>query len=236
MADAEDVSKSTVQRWFALFGVKPHLAETFKLSNDPFFIEQVRDVTGLNLNPPDHAVVLCVDEKTRTQAPDRTQPALPMGLGYSEGYTHDRVRHGTTTLFPPRRGHGQGDRTLPQAAPPPGGARVPAADRPGDPRAPRPAPCVRQLRDAQAREGARLGRHATAHPPTLHPDLRLLAEPGRALVRAAQRVRHSVRYVPQRHGAQAADHGVHRALQRVLKADRMGGNGRLDLREARASM
>ena len=99
MADAEDVSKSTVQRWFALFGVKPHLAETFKLSNDPFFIEKVRDVTGLYLNPPDHAVVLCVDEKTRIQAPDRTQPALPMGLGYAEGYTHDYVRHGTTTLF-----------------------------------------------------------------------------------------------------------------------------------------
>ena len=65
MADAAGVSKSTVQRWFARFGVKPHLAETFKLSSDPFFIEQVRDIKGLYLNPPDHAVVLCVDEKTR---------------------------------------------------------------------------------------------------------------------------------------------------------------------------
>ena len=88
-----------VQRWFALFGVKPHLAETVKLSNDPFFIEKVRDVTGLYLNPPDHAVVLCVDEKTRVQALNRTQPALPMGLGCAEGYTHNYVRHGTTTLF-----------------------------------------------------------------------------------------------------------------------------------------
>ena len=73
--------------------------ETFKLSSDPFFIEKVRDITGLYLNPPDNAMVLCVDEKSQIQALDRTQPTLPMGLGYVEGYTHDYVRHGTTTLF-----------------------------------------------------------------------------------------------------------------------------------------
>ncbi|MDE0126087.1 MAG: IS630 family transposase [Bryobacterales bacterium] len=99
MAAAENVSKSTVQRWFALFGVKPHLTKTFKLSNDPFFVEKVRDITGLYLNPPEHAVVLCVDEETQIQALDRTQPVLPMGLGYAEGHTHDYIRHGTTTLF-----------------------------------------------------------------------------------------------------------------------------------------
>ena len=88
-----------MQRWFALFGVKPHLAKTFKLSTDPFFIEKVRDIVGLYLNPPDHAMVLCVDEKSQIQALNRTQPTLPMGLGYVEGYTHDYVRHGTTTLF-----------------------------------------------------------------------------------------------------------------------------------------
>ena len=71
----------------------------FKLSNDPFFIEKVRDIVGLYLNPPDHAVVLCVDEKTQVQALERTQPLLPLGLGYVEGVTHDYVRHGTTTLF-----------------------------------------------------------------------------------------------------------------------------------------
>ena len=96
---AEGISRSTVQRWFSLFGVKPHLAKTFKLSNDPFFIEKVRDITGLYLNPPDHALVLCVDEKSQIQALDRTQPTLPLGLGYVEGYTHDYIRHGTTTLF-----------------------------------------------------------------------------------------------------------------------------------------
>ena len=96
---AEGVSKSTVQRWFDLFGVQPHRQRHFKLSNDPFFIEKVRDIVGLYLNPPDHAVVLCVDEKTQIQALQRTRPLLPMGLGYVEGVTHDYVRHGTRTLF-----------------------------------------------------------------------------------------------------------------------------------------
>ena len=99
MAHNTGVSKSTVQRWFNLFGVQPHRQRHFKLSNDPLFIEKVRDIVGLYLNPPDHAVVLCVDEKTQVQALQRTQPMLPMGLGYVEGVTHDYIRHGTTTLF-----------------------------------------------------------------------------------------------------------------------------------------
>lgn len=93
------ISKSTVQRYFVLFGVQPHRSRHFKLSTDPFFVEKVRDIVGLYLNPPDHAVVLCVDEKSQIQALERTQPILPMGLGYVEGITHDYVRHGTTTLF-----------------------------------------------------------------------------------------------------------------------------------------
>ena len=88
-----------MQRWFALFGVEPHLAKTFKLSTDPLCIEKVRAVVGLHLNPPESAVVLCVDEKSQIQALNRTQPALPMSLGCVEGCTHDYVRHGTTTLF-----------------------------------------------------------------------------------------------------------------------------------------
>ncbi len=99
MAEHRGVSKSTVQRWFDLFGVQPHRQRTFKLSTDPFFIEKVRDIVGLYLNPPDHAVVLCVDEKSQVQALQRTQPLLPLGLGYVEGVTHDYIRHGTTTLF-----------------------------------------------------------------------------------------------------------------------------------------
>ena len=99
MAEHTGISKSTVQRWFTLFGIQPHRQRHFKLSPDPFFVEKVRDIVGLYLNPPDHAVVLCVDEKTQIQALPRTQPMLPMGLGYVEGVTHDYVRHGTTTLF-----------------------------------------------------------------------------------------------------------------------------------------
>ena len=99
MAEHTGISKSTVQRWFTLFGLQPHRQRHFKLSTDPFFVEKVRDIVGLYLNPPDHAVVLCVDEKTQIQALQRTQPMLPMGLGYVEGVTHDYVRHGTTTLF-----------------------------------------------------------------------------------------------------------------------------------------
>ena len=75
------------------------MAKAFKLSNDPFFIENVLDITGLYLNPPDHAMVLCVDEKSRIQTLDRTQPTPRTPLGYCEGYTRDYIRHGTTTLL-----------------------------------------------------------------------------------------------------------------------------------------
>lgn len=98
-ARASGLSKSTVQRYFSLFGVQPHRRKGFKLSNDPFFIEKVRDIVGLYLNPPDKALVLCVDEKSQVQALERSQPMLPMGLGYVEGVTHNYIRHGTTTLF-----------------------------------------------------------------------------------------------------------------------------------------
>lgn len=93
------ISKSTVQRYFSLFGVEPHRTRQFTLSTDPFFVEKVRDIVGLYLNPPDNALVLSVDEKSQIQALERTQPVLPMGLGYVEGITHNYFRHGTTTLF-----------------------------------------------------------------------------------------------------------------------------------------
>jgi putative transposase len=84
---------------FALFGVQPHRSKSFQLSTDPMFVDKVRDIVGLYLNPPDKAVVLCVDEKSQVQALERTQPVLPLGLGYVEGVTHNYIRHGTTTLF-----------------------------------------------------------------------------------------------------------------------------------------
>ena len=99
IAEETRVSKSTVHRIWQAFGIEPHRQKHFKLSNDPFFVEKVRDIVGLYLNPPENAVVLCVDEKSQIQALERTQPMLPMGLGYVEGVTHDYRRHGTTTLF-----------------------------------------------------------------------------------------------------------------------------------------
>jgi len=99
MAQATGISKSTVQRVWSAFGLKPHRQQSFKLSTDPLFVEKLRDVAGLYLNPPENALVLCVDEKSQCQALERTQPMLPMGLGYVQGVTHDYVRHGTTTLF-----------------------------------------------------------------------------------------------------------------------------------------
>ena len=98
-AQASGISKSTVHRLFQTFAVQPHRTRSFKISTDPFFIEKVRDIVGLYLNPPDHALVLCVDEKSQIQALDRTQPGLPLKKGRCGTWTHDYVRHGTTTLF-----------------------------------------------------------------------------------------------------------------------------------------
>ena len=99
MARRSGLSKSTIGRIWRDFGLKPHLADTFKLSTDPLFIDKVVDVVGLYHNPPDKAVVLCTDEKPQIQALDRSAPVLPMLPGTPERRTHDYVRHGTTTLF-----------------------------------------------------------------------------------------------------------------------------------------
>jgi transposase len=99
MAKASGVSVSTVHRIWRAFSLQPHRSETFKLSSDPLFVEKVRDIVGLYLDPPERALVLCVDEKTQIQALDRTQPLLPMRPGQAERRTHDYERHGTTSLF-----------------------------------------------------------------------------------------------------------------------------------------
>jgi transposase len=99
MAEAKGVSKDTVQRIWSARGLQPHRVDTFKLSNDKRFEEKLTDVVGLYLNPPDKAVVLCVDEKSQIQALDRTQPSLPMKKGRAGTLTHDYKRNGTTTLF-----------------------------------------------------------------------------------------------------------------------------------------
>ena len=118
MAKKVGVSPATVQRIWAARGLKPHLVDTFKLSNDPRFEEKLIDVVGLYLDPPEKSIVLCMDEKSSVQALDRTQASLPMVRGRAATMTHDYKRHGTTTLFaaldgPDREGH----RFLPATAP-----------------------------------------------------------------------------------------------------------------------
>jgi len=99
MAKAEGISDHTVRRIWKAFGLKPHIVKSFKLSKDPFFVEKVRDIVGLYLTPPEKAIVLCVDEKSQTQALERTQPLLPLRPGLPERQTHDYIRHGTLSLF-----------------------------------------------------------------------------------------------------------------------------------------
>lgn len=99
MAKAVGIGHTSVQRIWAEAGLKPHLVRRFKISNDPMFEEKVTDVVGLYLDPPDRALVLCVDEKSQIQALDRTQPGLPLKKGRAATMTHDYKRHGTTTLF-----------------------------------------------------------------------------------------------------------------------------------------
>ena len=99
MARAQGVSEATVRRIWRAHGLQPHRSETFKLSRDPDFVRKLRDVVGLYLNPPDKALVLCMDEESQIQALDRTQPSLPLRPGLPAHETHDCVRLGTTTLF-----------------------------------------------------------------------------------------------------------------------------------------
>src|ERR1700737_2045348 len=99
MAEAQGVSKNTVNRLWQLHNIKPHLSRTFKLSRDAKFLEKLTDVVGLYMNPPDKALVLCLDEKSQIQALDRTQPGLPLKKGRCGTMTHDYKRNGTTTLF-----------------------------------------------------------------------------------------------------------------------------------------
>jgi transposase len=99
MAKATGLNRMAINRIWRAFGLQPHRTETFKLSPDPLLIEKVRDIVGLYVDPPEHAIVLCIDEKSQIQALDRTQPLLPMRPGQVERRTHDYERHGTTSLF-----------------------------------------------------------------------------------------------------------------------------------------
>ena len=118
MSKRTGMSQSAISRIWRAFALQPHRSETFKLSSDPFFIEKVRDTVGLYLNPPEKAVVLCVDEKSQIQALDRTQPLLPLRPGQVERRTRDYTRYGTTSLFALLKySYRRSARQMPQATP-----------------------------------------------------------------------------------------------------------------------
>ena len=188
MARRSGLSHNTVSRIWRVFALQPHRTETFKLSADPLFIEKVRDIVGLYLNPPDRALVLCVDEKSQIQALDRTRPLLPLRPGQAERRTHDYVRHGTTSLFAAldartgqvigqchRRHRALEFRKFLDAIE----SEVPAELD------------VHLIADnyAHPQDGAdpELVRQAAPLPYSFHAHQRLLAEPGGALVRSAHR-------------------------------------------------
>ena len=179
MAKAAGISHRSVQRIWAAHGLKPHRVHTFKLSNDAKFAAKVQDIVGLYVNPPEHALVLSVDEKSQIQALDRTQPGLPMKRGRCGTMTHDYKRHGTTTLFAAldvlggkvigqcmaRHRHQEFIRFLNKI-----NRETPVEIA--------TAPDRRQLRDTQTPQGLGLARTASEVPFPLHPDLGILAQCG----------------------------------------------------------
>jgi transposase len=186
MARASGLSQTAITRIWRAFGLQPHRQETFKLSSDPLFVDKVRDIVGLYLDPPLKAMVLCVDEKSQIQALDRTQPLLPLAPGLPERRTHDYARHGTTTLFAAldiatgevigelHRRHRSAEflqflRTIEANVP----SQLDIHLRDG------------QLRDPQDAHHQGLVRTASPFPCPFHPDLGVLAQSGRALVRHA---------------------------------------------------
>ena len=210
-AAASGISKSSVQRYFQLFGIPPHRTRSFKLSTDPLFVEKVRDIVCLYLSPPDHAVVLCVDEKSKIQALERTQPMLPMGLGYADGLTHDYRRHGTTTLFAAldiangrvitqcracfRHQEFLGFLKQIDANVPPGLEVHLVVDNYGSHKAP---------------EDSRGAGAPSSLPPTLHANLCVLAQSGRARVRDPDPTRNPSRFIRHNQAADCSDRNLRR--------------------------
>ena len=219
MAQATGISPSSVRRIWTRHGLQPHRVRSFKLSNDPKFAAKLKEVVGLYIDPPDHAVVLSIDEKSQIQALDRTQPGLPMKKGRCATMTHDYKRNGTTTLFAAldilegkvigrcmqRHRHQEFIRFL-------NTVRARGRGRQGGPCGPR------QLRHSQASQGESLARSPSPLHLPLHPDLVFLGRRSRGLVcqthptTAQARHLHLDRRVAGRHQP------LHRRCQRHLQA------------------
>ena len=215
MAKATGMSQSAVSRIWRAFGLKPHLVDTFKLSPDPSFVEKVRDVVGLYLNPPEGALVLCVDEKTQVQALDRTAPVLPLRPGLPERRTHDYVRGGTTNLY---------------AALDVASGKV-IADMTERHRAdefrrflnlinrsvPEDLDVHLVVDNVSTHKTPEIHRWLVRHPrftPALHADLQLVDEPGRALVRRAHQQVAATRHPSLDQGTRGVDQRLDRHVER----------------------
>ncbi len=236
MAARTGLSKTTIGKIWKDFGLKPHKVDHFKLSTDPLFIDKLYDVVGLYLNPPEAAVVLCVDEKSQVQALQRSQPAFPMMPGMPERRTHDYVRHGTTTLFAAMN---VADGTVITSLHRKHRAvefkkfltkiddQVP--DELDDP------PDLRQLRHPQAPDHQDLARRAPPGPPALHPDLLVLAQPGGAVLRLCHRRPAPTLRPPQRPSPRSRHPQLGQGLERQPQAIRLDQDRRTDPRLPRTT-
>ncbi len=229
MAAHAGISKAMVQRIWSSRGIKPHLVRTFKLSNDPRFEEKLVDVVGLYLDPPERAVVLCVDEKSQIQALDRTQPSLPMKKGRGGTMTHDYKRNGTTTLFAAldaatgkvtglclsRHRHKEFLVFL----------KVIDGQVPKGPRRP---PRARQLRHPQPSQRQNLVGQAPTVPPALHAHVELVAQPRRALVPGVDRPGHPPGRLPECRPPHRCRRRLPRQAQRRPQALHLDSERRID--------
>ncbi len=216
------LAHTSVQRIWQEAGLKPHLVRTFKISNDPQFEEKVIDVVGLYMNPPDKALVLCVDEKSQIQALDRTQPGLPLKPGRAATMTHDYKRHGTTTLFAAldvRTGLVIGE-CLPRHRAKEFLRFLRKIDR-----ATKKSLDLHLVLDNYATHktpaGEGVARQASPLPPPLHADEGFVAEPRRALLRRDHDEAHPPRRIQERRRAGGRDPRLSRPAQRRPKAVRL---------------
>jgi transposase len=235
MADRHGVGKDTVARIWRARRLKPWLAETFKLSNDPRFEEKLVDVVGLYLDPPERAVVLCFDEKTQTQALDRTQPSLPLKPGRAGTMTYDYKRNGTVDLFAALNAATGEVLTHCRRRHTPRLPLLSEADRPPRPTRPRGAPRAGQPVGAHASRCRTLAGppQAQAVPPPLHPDEFVVAEPRRALVQGAHRQAAPTGQLRERRRAGRRHRAVGLALERRPEALHVAQDRRGDHRQVK---
>ena len=233
MAAESGLSQATVSRIWRAFGLQPHRSETFKLSTDPHFIDKVHDVVGLYLDPPERALVFCVDEKSQIQALDRSQPVLPMMPGVPERQTHDYVRYGTTTLFAAldvatgkvigslhQRHRAQEFKAFLVKL----DKEVPAG---------LDVHLICDNCDPQDARGQEVAAGAPPVPAALHPDRLVLAEPGRALVRRADQQEDTARRPQVRAVSRRRHPGLDRNLEHRPEALRLDQDRRRDPRTPR---